>query len=337
MTSTPAIVTVTLNPAIDQTVFVDHLIPGTMHRVDRSERQAGGKGINVATMLALGGAQVVVSGFLGAANAGIFEQHFSTYGLKDAFVRVDGEARTGIKVVDAYSNDTTDLNLRGPAPSETQCAALKACLLDLAEPGRWFVIAGSLPDGVAPAYVAELIRALRGVGAKVAIDSSGAALFAAVAAGVDLAKPNEHELAELVGTELDDADAILSVARTLQRERIPNLIVSMGGEGALFLSAGCELLARSPHLNVVSTVGAGDALLAGYLQAFLRGDIASDCARLGTVYAWSRLEALMPELPQADTLSQRMDQITVRQLDRPGVFFTKPAPQASDRGRGGEA
>lgn len=316
MTTNASIVTVTLNPAIDQTVFVDQLVPSSVHRVSDSQRQAGGKGVNVATMLALGGAaEVVVSGFLGEDNAAIFEQHFSAHGLRDAFLRVSGETRTGIKIVDTRANDTTDLNMTGPAPTAEQCEALKARLVALVEPGRWFVIAGSLPGGVAPAFVGDLIRALRSAGAKVVIDSSGAALAAAVETGVDLAKPNEHELAELLGTELNGFDVILNAARQLCGERIPALIVSMGGAGALFLSKDSELLARAPEVNVVSTVGAGDALLAGYLQARQRGDSAVDCARMATVYAWSRLESLVPVLPQGDELSERLNQVHVRELD----------------------
>jgi 1-phosphofructokinase len=312
MTTNAAIVTVTLNPAIDQTVFVDQLVPGSVHRASDSRRQAGGKGVNVATMLALGGTEnVVVSGFLGEDNAALFERHFSQHSLQDAFVRVSGETRKGIKIVDTQSNETTDFNLAGPAPTAEQCESLRAQLLGLVEPGRWFVIAGSLPAGVSPEFLGDLIRTLREAGAKVAVDSSGAAFVAAVEAGVDLAKPNEHELAELLGAELHGSAAILSAARQLCRERIPSLIVSMGGEGALFLSAESELLACAPEVNVVSTVGAGDSLLAGYLQGQLRGCSTLDSARLATVYAWCRLEALAPSLPKGDALNERMNQVRV--------------------------
>jgi 1-phosphofructokinase len=311
MSAPLSIVTITLNPAIDQTVFVDQLVPGSVHRVSESRRQAGGKGVNVATMLALGGAEVVASGFLGDANATIFEQHFSEYGVCDAFIRVQGETRTAIKIVD----ETTDLNMMGVAPTLEQCAALRSQLLELAEPGRWFLIAGSLPAGVEPRFVTELIQALRGAGAKVAVDSSGAALQAAVAAGVDLIKPNEHELAELLGVELTDFAAIVAAARRLCKQRMPNLIVSMGSEGALFLTADAELLVRAPKLNVVSTVGAGDALLAGYLSGQQLGETLQDCARRAAVTAWSRLESLTPTLPQGDELSERMNQVHVRNLD----------------------
>ena len=265
----------------------------------------------MATMLALGGAEVVASGFLGDANATIFEQHFSKYGVCDAFIRVQGETRTGIKLVDAGINETTDLNMVGAAPTVEQCAALRSQLLDLAEPGRWFLIAGSLPDGIEPRFVAELIEALRATGAKIAVDSSGAALKAAVAAGVDLIKPNEHELAELLGVELKGFDAIVAATRRLSKDHIPNLIVSMGSQGALFQTADAELLVRAPKLNVVSTVGAGDALLAGYLHGQQLGESLEDCARRATVYAWSRLESLTPTLPQGDALSKRLERVRV--------------------------
>ena len=306
-----SIVTVTLNPAIDFTVFVDRLVPGTVHRVSGSQHQAGGKGVNVGTMLALGGASVVVSGFVGAANASIFERHFDAHGLCDAFIRVPGETRTGIKVVDAQRRDTTDFNLPGPAPSAGQCAALVERLLALAEPGRWFVLAGSLPAGVEPAFVADLIQRLRAAGAKVAIDSSGAALAVALEAGVDLAKPNQYELAEYAGVEPNDLNVLLSASRQLQRERVPRLIVSLGAGGALFLSADAELRTHAPKVQVVSTVGAGDAMLAGYLQGVRLGASPESCARLATVYAWSRLESLLPELPQGTALEQRLRQVTV--------------------------
>lgn len=302
-----SIVTVTLNPAIDQTVFVDRLELGSVHRVRESQRQAAGKGVNVATMLALGGVEgVVATGFLGQDNAALFEQHFAAHGIEDAFVRVSGETRTGIKIVDTSANTNTDLNLPGPAPTAQQREALMARLLELAEPGLWFVIAGSLPAGVEPLYVADLIRALKAKGAKIAADSSGPAMVAAVEAGIDLAKPNEHELAELLDVELKDAAAILPAARKLRREQIPNLVVSMGGEGALFLTEASELLAQSPKLKVVSTVGAGDSLLAGYLHGLLNDESPDDCARRATVYAWSRLESLVPKLPQGDERLRRV-------------------------------
>jgi len=308
------IITVTLNPAIDQTVFVDHLVPGTMHRANRSHRQAGGKGINVGTMLSIGGASVAVTGFLGEANPSIFESHFRHHNLEDGFVRVPGETRTGIKIVDAKSDSTTDLNLPGPAPTKAQCDRLMKQLLKLVMPGMWVVISGSLPVGVAPSFLVEMIGQLRAADAKIAVDSSGEALTAAIEAGVDLAKPNADELAEFLGETPKGFKSVLKAARQLHHDRVPNLIVSLGDEGALFLSEKAELMASAPPVQVVSTVGAGDSLLAGYLQGLLRGHSAPDCARLATVYAWSRLESLVSALPDDETLSKRLARVIVQPI-----------------------
>jgi 1-phosphofructokinase len=305
-------ITVTLNPAIDHTVFVDALVPGTVHRATRSHRQAGGKGVNVGTMLAMGGATVTVSGFLGEANPSIFEQHFQAHGMQDEFIRVAGETRTGIKVIDAKAQDTTDFNLPGPAPTRAQCDALIARLQELVEVGTWVVLAGSLPVGVDVDFLGELIHRLRAAGAKIAVDTSGAALAAAVEAGIDLAKPNNHELEELLGRDLSDFASLLAAARELCREKVPNLVVSLGAEGALFLSKDAELIARAPKVNVVSTVGAGDSLLAGYLQGRLAGENAANCARRATVYAWSCLEALDTVLPSEEALSERLARVVVQ-------------------------
>lgn len=314
MPTQPSIVTVTFNPAIDLTVFVDRLVPGTVNRAGRSHRQAGGKGINVATMLALGGAKVAVSGFLGEDNPDIFEKHFRQHGLRDDFVRVDGETRTGIKIVDTESGGTTDLNLPGAAPSAAQCDRLLSVLCKHARPGVWFVLAGSLPAGVGIDYFATVIRTLREAGARVAVDSSGPALAAAVEVGIDLAKPNIHELAELLDRDLGDFETMLAAARELRREKIPNLVVSLGDEGALFLTPEAELIAGAPPVKVVSTVGAGDSLLAGFLQGRVRGDTPVECARLATVYAWSRLESLVSALPDPAVLAERLARVTVQPL-----------------------
>lgn len=314
MTATPDIITITLNPAIDHTVLLEELKPGTVHRATGSSQQAGGKGINVGTMLALGGARVAVTGFLGAGNSVIFEKHFNEHGLLDTFIRVEGDTRTGIKIVASKANDTTDLNLSGATPTKEQCELLLTTVLDLVRPDMWVVIAGSMPAGVETSFLIALIHKLRAAGAKIAVDSSGPALVAAVEAGIDVAKPNEHELAELLGRELPDYASILTAARELSRERVPQLVVSMGGDGALFLSREEALMARALPIKVVSTVGAGDSLLAGYLQGCLQGESQADCARRATVYAWSRLKALVSALPEPEALRERLAEVTVEEI-----------------------
>jgi 1-phosphofructokinase family hexose kinase len=266
-------------------------------------------------MLAIGGESgVVAAGFLGQGNIALYEQHFARHRIEDACVRVAGETRTCIKIVDTNTGVTTDLNLSGLSPTPAQCQVLFQQLLELAEPERWFVISGSLPVAVDASFVADMIGSLRAKGARVAIDSSGPTLAAAIKVGVDLAKPNQHELAELLDRDLQGAESILAAARELCPQQIPALIVSMGEAGALFLSGDSTLMARASVTSVASTVGAGDALLAGYLQAQQRGASFEESARLATVYAWSRLESLVPKLPQGEALHQRLQRVELTRV-----------------------
>jgi len=314
MTNPMNVVTVTLNPAIDQTVFVEDLAPGTVHRASSSSRQAGGKGINVATMLSLGGTRVAVTGILGADNPTVFERHFKVHNLADAFVRIPGDTRTGIKIISGHSDETTDINLPGLKPSAADKARLVSIVRKLARRAPWVVIAGSLPEGISPDFLVELITCAKAQGASVAVDTSGEALAAAIEAGIDLAKPNVHELADVLATDLSDFPTLVEAATELRLTKVPNLVVSLGGEGALFLTPEAELMAGAPRVKVVSTVGAGDSLLAGFIKARLHDFSPADTARLATVYAWSRLENLQPQLPSPAVIRERMDQISVQAL-----------------------
>ena len=309
-------ITVTLNPAIDQTIFVEDLTPGAVHRAKDSHRQAGGKGINVATMLSLYGKSVAVTGFLGASNPSIFSKHFKEYGLRDEFIRVGGETRTGIKIVDTISSETTDINLLGPSPLETQQRDLVDRIQKIAKPGMWVVLAGSLPKNVKPEYMRTLIKAVHSAGSLVAVDSSGEALATAIDAGADLVKPNVDELSEYLGEDLTEFSSAVAAAKNLHREKIPNLVVSLGGQGALFLTPDAELMAGAPKVKVISTVGAGDSMLAGVLAGISQKSSPADCARLATVFAWSRLQMLQPYLPGKDVIQRQMAQIPIQPLNR---------------------
>lgn len=311
----PAVVTITLNPAIDHTVFPDGLELGAVNRCVRHHRQAGGKGVNVSSMLGQYGVRSIATGFLGADNPRLFDGLFRRDGIVDAFVRLPGETRTGIKIVETRPQRTTDLNFPGLAPLASDLAKLEETIDPLVSPGRWFVLAGSLPAGVDAAWFAKLIGRIKRGGGRVAIDTSGNALASAIDAGADLVKPNEHELGEILGRTLDDFSSQLDAARELQR-KVPHVILSLGANGALFLNADGGFHASPAPVEVVSTVGAGDSLLSGYLAGLLTGESAEQRARLATVFAWSALEDVARRLPDADELRRRMDRIEVRPLSQ---------------------
>jgi len=305
----PDIVTVTLNPAIDETVFLDRLRPGDVNRAHRHHRQAGGKGVNISSMLAQYGIATTATGFLGNQNTQLFEKLFRETGVCDAFIRIDGETRTGIKIISESIRETTDINLPGAAPTAADLLALEENLAGLATPGRWFVLAGSLPTGVSLTYFEGLLRQLKRSGALVAVDTHGEALKSAIACGVDLIKPNRHELAEILALDSSDLPSLAIAAQELQREMVPEVIVSLGKCGAFFVGPQGFHHVQPPPVQVVSTVGAGDSTLAGYLAGRVTGRTAAECAALATVFAWSALEDVNRRLPEVAEIDIRMKHV----------------------------
>jgi 1-phosphofructokinase len=244
------IATVTLNPAIDQTVLVNDFTPNTVNRAQALRLDAGGKGVNVASFLADYGLSTAATGFLGRDNAQIFEQHLARKRIDDHFVRIPGLTRTGIKIVDQQRQETTDINLPGLAPSESELRRLHEMIDHLAESCDCFVLAGKLPPTVPATIYAELIKALKQRGRRVVLDTSQDALREGVQAGPTIVKPNIDELQQITGQALSDASTIEAAARQLLAHGIELVVVSMGKQGALFVDHHSSLIAVPPALGL---------------------------------------------------------------------------------------
>jgi 1-phosphofructokinase len=286
------IVTVTLNPAIDQTLTIPGFAAGRVNRVAESRSHAGGKGVNVACFLADLGQEVTVTGFLGAANAQPFEETFARKGITDRFVRIDGATRVGIKIVDPGTQQTTDINFPGLAPRLDEIEELLGRIAALAAPDRWFVLSGSAPPGVPDGIYARIIETIHGKKGCVVLDTSGRPLRDAIAARPEVMKPNVDELSELVGHTLRTTAEICGAGELLLDGGVRRVVVSMGGSGAVFVDRGQALVARPPKVEVRSTVGAGDAMVAGLLFATLQNLPLEEVARTATAagaYAVTRI------------------------------------------------
>ncbi|MHA6638474.1 1-phosphofructokinase [Stutzerimonas frequens] len=263
------VLTVTLNPALDLTVQLLVLRLGEVNRSDNLQAHAAGKGLNVAQVLADLGHQLTVTGFLGEANAQPFEQLFAARGFADEFVRVAGETRSNIKLAEADGR-ITDINGPGLAVGAAQRDELLARLERLVPGHELVVVAGSLPRGVELPWFVELLQRLARLGARVALDTSGAALREGLALSPWLIKPNEEELAQARGLDPADARALADEARRLNA-RIEHVVMSQGAAGVSWFSPAAAWHAQPPRVRVVSTVGAGDSLLAGMLHGLLAG------------------------------------------------------------------
>lgn len=312
MTASDRIATLTLNPAIDQSVAIPDFTAGEVNRVDWERSDPGGKGVNVASFLSDLGFRVTVCGLLGRDDSAAFERLFQDKGMTDAFLRLPGKTRVNVKIIDERQQRITDINFPGRAVGAAELACLPRAILDLVAEHAWFVLSGSLPGGVPAGFYADLIGLLKAAGRRVVVDASGEPMRAAIAAGPYAIKPNLAELEEVLGIRLPDRAAVARAARSLVDGGIACVVVSMGKDGALFADAEQCLLALPPAVEVKSTVGAGDAMVAGFVAARIRGNSLADCARLATATAVGALTELGPRLPAAQTVESIMQQVIVR-------------------------
>jgi 1-phosphofructokinase len=323
MSQSNRVVTVTINPAIDQTISIPNFEAGIVNRVQSSQMDAGGKGINVAAFLADFGQPAAATGFLGAENDAIFCRLFYQKDIEDRCVRIAGATRIGVKISDMALRRTTDINFPGQAPAPADVARLFDILRELAADHEWFVLSGSIPAGVPADIYAEMIHLLTGGrtgrGPKVVLDTSGEGFRQAVAAGPWLIKPNADELGEFAGEKLETPAAIVRVARELMRRYgIANVVVSMGREGAIYVEDGAPIWAVPPSVEVRSTVGAGDAMVAGTVAGKIRGLPLAECARLATAFSMTAISHIGSGLPSLAAVEAARARVTIRVLDALG-------------------
>ncbi len=306
------IVTVTLNPAIDQTIQVNDFAPDAVNRAVGMQMDPGGKGVNVASFLADYGLGVAVTGFLGVENPALFEKLFIEKGITDRFIRVPGMTRTNIKIMDSARQETTDINMAGETPAPESLAKLNGVLAELAETCDWFVLSGNLPPGVPADVYARMIAMLKERGKHVVLDTSRDALAEGLKAAPSIAKPNIDELRQLTGLALANLKAVNSAARSLLTGGIKLVVVSMGKDGALFVEAGQSFLAVPPAVTVKTTVGAGDAMVAGLVAGKSQGLGLVECARLATAFSLGAITHIGAHLPGVETLNSYMQQVEIR-------------------------
>lgn len=312
---TNKVVTITLNPALDLTGSLDSLNVGAVSLVDKGSLHAAGKGVNVAKVLSELGAQVTVTGFLGRNNEELFSQLFAEMNAKDAFIRVDGATRINVKLVE-QSGQVSDINFPGVAVSEQAIAEFERCLFELAQTHQFFVLAGSLPVGISPELCASWIEKLYEMGKKVIFDSSRAALAAGLEAQPWLIKPNDEELAEFVGRDLDTAEACQQAAEDIADKGIENIVVSLGSKGVMWLAKdeqanGLWRYAQPPKMNVVSTVGAGDTLVAGLCWGHMQQWQAEQTLTFATALSALAVSQVGVGVPDIEAVIALQGQITV--------------------------
>lgn len=303
------IYTVTLNPALDRTIWVQRMRDDVSNRILEEKSFAGGKSIDVSKVLKNLEVDNIALGFVGGFAGRELEGRLLNDGIQSEFVRVSGETRTNIIIHEIETGRQLSFNARGPDIRPSELMMLIEQLERLPCP-EVVAIGGSLPPGVNSVIYRKIVSLMKGCHAKVVLDVDGEALRTGIRALPDIIKPNIHELSELVGRQLEGQEEIIAAAREINRQGVGTVLVSMGREGILLVSGGREYLAVPPKVKVESTIGAGDSSVAGFICGLVRGRDLKDCLRYavaaGTATtlhqgtALCRKEDFMRILPQVE-------------------------------------
>jgi 1-phosphofructokinase family hexose kinase len=314
------ILTVTLNAAIDRTVAVPSFQLGHRHRAVERRTVAGGKGVNVARALKLLGRPVIATGLAGGPTGTRILEQLTEQSILNDFTRIGDESRTNLAVIDPTSGEQTEINERGPSVTPDEIDRFVEKLLYLAQGAAFCVIAGSVPPGIDASVYARLVAELQGLGVSVLLDTDGDPMRAGLRAGPGVVAPNLGEAEEAVGHEFDGPDDLLLGLRGL---------IEMGAaEAVITREAGCVAILGEPAerrryeaeiepLEPVSTVGSGDAFLAGFVAARYRGGSPRECLAYGVACGADSTQHFGAGTVDPDEVERLVPRVVVRELDVP--------------------
>ena len=261
------IYTVTLNPAIDKTVVIGNFCAGSVNRVESVREDAGGKGINVSKCLKKLGTDTVASMILAGETGKRLGAMLKDLDIHMLRVPAAGENRTNLKIIDPVKGENTDINEPGPQIDGAVLDQLRKKLGHSVGKGDIVVLSGSLPKGVDKGLYGEWIRYFRSHDASVLLDADGEPFCRAIDALPYMIKPNGEELAAFVGKQKLTREEMIAEGRRLHSLGIPEVVISLGAEGALFVNADGCFHAEALKVPVKSTVGAGDSMVAAMVYA----------------------------------------------------------------------
>lgn len=306
------IVTVTMNPAIDKTVQIDTLVRGGLNRISNIVVDAGGKGINVSKTIKELGGETVCTGFVGGNNGEKLRQLLGDCRIQTDFVEIEGETRINTKIAEK-DGTLTECNEVGPVISEDKQEELLEKLLQYADEDTWFVLSGSVPSGMSKNIYCEIIEKLHAKGGKVFLDADGELFVNGLKAKPDAIKPNRAELEKYVGIAGGLSEELLmETGRKFIKQGIGQVIVSLGEEGALFFTEDREVYCPAVSVDVKSTVGAGDAVVAAFCYGMEQNLDWEQCVKLAVATSAGAVSTEGTKPPKRQIVEDLMKKIELK-------------------------
>jgi len=258
------IYTITLNPALDRTIWLDELKQDDTNRILKEEKYAGGKGIDVSRVLINFGVPNVALGFVGGFAGLEIEGLLINEGVNFDFIRISEETRTNIII--NTNNNQIIISAKGPNIPPFELTKLIEKINNLDNPS-YVVISGSLPEGLKPAVYAKIIDMAKSRSATVVLDTDGDVLKFNISQKPEIIKPNRHELSRVVGRDVKTIEDAVIAAKEINRMGVRIVLVSLGKDGIVYVSQNAIMHATPPTVKVVNTIGAGDSAVAGFIYA----------------------------------------------------------------------
>ena len=301
------IYTVTVNPSIDYIVQLNELTLGEVNRMDYDNKLPGGKGINVSRILKELGLDNTAWGFLGGFTGEFVKEALEKTGLKTNFTPIKADTRINVKI---KAQAETEINGRGPELTKEEIAAFTA-QFDKLTADDVVIFAGSLVPSLSDDFYFDLIKVIRQKGAQFVIDTTGESLLKTLPENPLVVKPNNHELAELFGVELNSIDDIVKHGKKLLEMGAQHVLISMAGDGGLMITKDKVYRSYAPKGTVINSVGAGDSMIGGFTGTYAKTKDPLEAFRYGL--ACGSATAFSEDLADANKINEILPMIEIEE------------------------
>ena len=307
------IITVTLNPAFDIHCFAEHFQPFSENLAEITTRAAGGKGVNISRALAANGVESTALVVLGEENAADFRKSLSAYGMQIEEILVKGRIRENITLHTDNAPETR-ISFAGFTADGDLLGRVRAVLEGRLDGDTVLTLTGRLPDGMALAPVKEMLIGMREAGVKTVIDSKSFGIEDLIECRPFLIKPNGEEIVAYIHHKVDSLEEAAAAAESLRARGIENVMISLGDKGAALASAEGCFIAEAPRIDVLSTIGAGDSAIGGFLAAVQQGASASDRLKSAVCYGSAACMTEGTEPPLAEDVAALLTRVQAKRI-----------------------
>ena len=315
MKKTATIYTLCLNPSLDKSVIIKKILFDDINRITRFQEDPGGKGINVSRVISFLGSATLALGFSGGATGKRIEELLSKKKVRFSFTKIKKETRLIFNVFEERTKKTIRLNERGPKVKKEEIEKLLSCVFSLPyQKDDYFVCSGSPAVGIPSNIYQKIIRKLNKIGVRTVVDSDNKPLELGIESTPFLIKPNLWELSRLFKKNVKTVSEIIVLSKTLLKKGIKIVIISLGEKGAILVTKKESFSAIPPKIKVKSTIGSGDALLAGFLSSLTKGRNLKDALKFGVALGTATCLQPGTAICQKRDVSEILKKVKIKEL-----------------------